>query len=120
MNKYLEFYQHIESNPQAKAKLAALGEALQGTEDRETIIKALIELAEQEGFSFSVEETAQYFDSLNAEGTLSDEELEAVAGGKSSCTCMIIGTGDATCFIFGSVANGSMCTIVGVCDDTFG
>ena len=92
MDKYMEFYAYISETEEGKAKLAALSEKMAGTEDKEQLVAALVALAREEGYEFTVEDTMRYLESFDKEGSLSDEELEAVAGGKSGAgACIVIG-----------------------------
>lgn len=74
------FYKHALKNP-------ALVQSLQGLPDAETFERTAVDLGKCAGFQFSAEEargwiTAQL--AKEADGELSDDELEAVAGGKGA------------------------------------
>ncbi len=83
MNKFIEFYNYVSENHDARAKL----EALMG--QRETMEKgayfdAMIAFAKENGFEFQKEEVIKYFEENFSNSELSDADLDAVAGGKGS------------------------------------
>ncbi len=83
MNKFVEFYNHIVGDAEARAKMEALmakGSAM----DKDAYFDAVIAFAKDEGYEFTKEEVTKYFEDNFSEGELSDDDLEAVAGGKAS------------------------------------
>lgn len=101
MNELLKL---IESNPELKAKVEALNQ------DPKATAADFIALAKEYG----VEITEADFQSTPAEGELSDDELEAVAGGKE-CYCAIGGGGTGDDYV-GTCA----CVALGFGDDQGG
>lgn len=72
------FYKHALKNP-------ALAQSLQGLPDMPTFERTAVDLGKAAGFDFSAEEAQQWISqklAREASGELSDDELEAVAGGK--------------------------------------
>lgn len=83
MNKFIEFYNHVTENAAAKAKLTALMEK-GAAMDKGAYFDAMIAFAKEEGYTFTKDEVVKYFEENFSEGELSDDDLEAVAGGKGS------------------------------------
>jgi predicted ribosomally synthesized peptide with nif11-like leader len=74
-----QFYQEVMQEP-------ALLEKFQAASDRESLANLAVEVGQQKGYSFTVDEVEQALAVQNADsetGELSDEQLEAVAGGKN-------------------------------------
>lgn len=98
-----EFYQKIASEEEMKTELSELFQPYEGKTldeaERETLVEQiLLPYAKQKGFLFTLEELKQYEIELTERkenGELSDEELEAVAGGLgiAIALCIIIGLG---------------------------
>jgi predicted ribosomally synthesized peptide with nif11-like leader len=73
-----QFYQEVMQDP-------ALLEQFQSAPDRESLANLAVEVGLQNGYSFTIDEVEQALAAQNAAseaGELSDEQLEAVAGGK--------------------------------------
>lgn len=109
MNKFMEFYSHVTENEEASKGLAVLSEKFNQDSDQESVLDELIAFAKKEGFHFEKEEVKGFIEGASASGELSDEELEAVAGGKN---------GSGGCFLLGLSldSNGriiSICSIAG-------
>ena len=81
MNKFVEFYNYVTSDAEAKAKLEALI-AKGGNMDKDAYFDEMIAFAKGQGYDFTKEEVVKYFADNFEEGELSDDDLEAVAGGK--------------------------------------
>ncbi len=74
-----QFYQEVMQEP-------ALLEKFQAASDRESLANLAVEVGQQKGYSFTVDQVEQALAAQNAAsetGELSDEQLEAVAGGKN-------------------------------------
>ena len=72
-----QFYQEVMQEP-------ALLEKFQSAPDQESLANLAVEVGQQKGYSFTVDEVEQALAAQNAAsetGELSDEQLEAVAGG---------------------------------------
>ncbi len=72
-----QFYQEVMQEP-------ALLEKFQSAPDRESLVNLAVEVGQQKGYSFTLDEVEQALAAQNAAsetGELSDEQLEAVAGG---------------------------------------
>ena len=74
-----QFYQEVMQEP-------ALLEKFQSAPDQESLANLAVEVGQQKGYSFTVDEVEQALAAQNAAasetGELSDEQLEAVAGGE--------------------------------------
>jgi len=75
-----QLYQEVMQEP-------ALLEKFQSAPDQESLVNLAVEVGQQKGYSFTAEEVEQALVAQNAAsasetGELSDEQLEAVAGGK--------------------------------------
>ncbi|HAA33514.1 MAG TPA: Nif11-like leader peptide family natural product precursor [Cyanobacteria bacterium UBA8553] len=73
-----QFYQEVMQEP-------ALLEQFQAAPDQESLVNIAVEVGQQKGYSFTTSEVEQALVAQNAvseAGELSDEQLEAVAGGK--------------------------------------
>lgn len=81
-NKFIDFYNHVVEKADAKAKMEALM-AQSASMSQDAYFDAMIAFAKEEGFDFTKEEVVKYFEDNYSDGELSDEDLEAVAGGKS-------------------------------------
>jgi predicted ribosomally synthesized peptide with nif11-like leader len=81
-------------------------------DDRNAIVKeVLIPVAEAAGYTFTVDELKEFEQDMQAKGELSEDELEAVAGGVEDwgiCTGLGLAYGES-CFILGLAG----CLIVG-------
>lgn len=97
-----EFLKEVENNAELKARLSALP-------DEEASKEKVVEIAKEYGFTL----TAEDYEVSDGEN-ISDDELEAVAGGNclaagvkrtnegDFCMCVIIGAVDGCgCFVFG-------------------
>jgi predicted ribosomally synthesized peptide with nif11-like leader len=73
-----QFYQEVMQEP-------ALLEQFQSAPDQESLANMAVEMGQQNGYSFTIDEVKQALAAQSAAseaGELSDEQLEAVAGGK--------------------------------------
>lgn len=78
-NKFVDFYAKVMQSPEEHAKVAAIAA---GGATEETFDK-LIAYAKESGFDFTKEEVVEYFKTnFSDKGELTDDDLEAVAGGK--------------------------------------
>lgn len=75
-----EFYNYVQTQPEIQQELNSL------IGDRKALLDKAIELGQQNNYSFTKEELEQAIANLEAayseNSELSDEQLEAVAGGK--------------------------------------
>jgi predicted ribosomally synthesized peptide with nif11-like leader len=74
-----QFYQEVMQEP-------ALLEQFQSAPDQESLVNMAVEVGQQNGYSFTVDQVKQALAAQSAAseaGELSDEQLEAVAGGKN-------------------------------------
>ena len=76
-------------------------------EDREAVIKAvLIPVAEEAGYTFTLEELKELEKGMREEGELAENELESVAGGTDDWGVW------GVCFLAG-IGGGGTCVVVG-------
>ena len=89
MENVKKFYETLANSETLKEKAAKLNEKYNETEkaDEEAIIADIIAFAASEGYSFTAEELADYVETAmkSAPQELSQDELEAVAGGSDAC-----------------------------------
>ena len=105
MENVKKFYDELASSDALKEKAANLNEKYIGAEkaDQEAITADIIAFAASEGYSFTAEELADYVETAmkSAPQELSQDELEAVAGGSGTCSvcfsrtcaCLVAGGG---------------------------
>lgn len=109
------FYEALRNEAALRAKLQEKEAAYAGDKsDREAMVaEILIPIAEEAGYSFTIEELKEYEGSYTSGNELNDEEIEAVSGGGGIGICCIIGAGlmgdnceafigAATCFLIGN------------------
>lgn len=81
MSKMKELYEKIAADSALKAKFTEILKDAEKAGKEETD-KKLVSFAEEEGYSVTAEEIVDFFKQLESkEGELSEEELDAVAGG---------------------------------------
>jgi len=89
MENVKKFYDALANSDALKEKAAKLNEKYNETEkaDEEAITADIIALAASEGYSFTAEELAAYTKTAGkpAPQELSQDELNAVAGGSNAC-----------------------------------
>lgn len=105
MNKFAEFYEKVLADEAAKNKLIAiLGDKPVDQASDETLEKVGA-LAKELGYDFTIEEAKSYLHP--AEGEISDDALDEVAGGKGSGGNTTVscenGIGNATINLEGSL-----------------
>ena len=84
MNKFAEFYEKVLADEAAKNKLIAiLGDKPIDQASDETL-KKVGALAKEMGYDFAIEDAKGYLHP--AEGEVSDDDLDEVAGGKGDTT----------------------------------
>jgi len=89
MENVKKFYDELASSEALKEKAAKLNEKYNETEkmDEEAVTADIIAFAASEGYNFTAEELAAYTKTAGnpAPQELSQDELNAVAGGSNSC-----------------------------------
>jgi predicted ribosomally synthesized peptide with nif11-like leader len=77
MSNLEQFYTFVQNNQQLQEQLGA-------TEDRESFNELAVQLGQENGYTFSVKDVDAFINQKSQEenAELSNEELEAVAGGK--------------------------------------
>jgi predicted ribosomally synthesized peptide with nif11-like leader len=73
------FYRFVEGNEQIQSQLKAAG-------DKDKFLELAVQLGQQNGYNFNAETVEEYLASLAQQipdGELSEEQLEAVAGGRA-------------------------------------
>lgn len=119
MSKITDLYMHVTENPDVATRLQNLvqtfpQQAELTSEQQEQIIDDLIVFAKEEGYLFTREEVYGYLTSTMENGEISEDELDAVAGGKGSgdvgsgngCNntkgaCLVVGGAIKVCVIGG-------------------
>ena len=113
MENVKKFYEALQSDVQLKEKAEALNKGFEGKEpdelDKDKVVADLIAFAAGEGYVFTAEELVAYSEEMQkqmekqAPQKLSEEELEAVAGGTrerpdvvGTCLCAVGGYGHGT------------------------
>ena len=105
MENVKNFYDELASSDALKEKAAKLNEKYNEAEkaDEEAITAAIIAFAASEGYNFTAEELAAYTKTAGkpVQQELSQDELEAVAGGSNACrvcfgTCFCVVGGGGT------------------------
>ena len=96
MENAKKFYDALANSETLKEKAAKLNEKYNGAEkaDEEAVTAAIIAFAASEGYSFKAEELAAYTKTAGkpAPQELSQDELNAVAGGSDYCRVCFGGT----------------------------
>lgn len=100
MSNLEQFYTFVQNNQQLQEQLGA-------TEDRESFNELAVQLGQENGYTFSVEDVDTFINQKSQEenAELSDQELEAVAGGKDKC----LGPLTTICIVSKDCWGGSMC-----------
>lgn len=115
-----KFYEAISQDESLKRKFVELSQKYQGQQIDETKAMTVVEqealpLAAQMGYSFSKDDLKIYGEEMkqaNMNCELSEEELQAVAGG--ALTCFGIGSGDGNfCFLMGFDTKWQLCFYYG-------
>jgi len=105
MENVKKFYETLASSETLKEKAAKLNEKYNETEkmDEEAVTANIIAFAASEGYNFTAEELAAYGETVMkpAPQELSQDELNAVAGGSDGCkvcfdTCFCVVGGGGT------------------------
>ena len=80
MSNLEQFYTFVQTNQQLQEQLGA-------AKDRESFNELAVQLGQENGYTFSVKDVDAFINQKSQEenAELSNEELEAVAGGKDSC-----------------------------------
>ena len=125
-----KFYEAVSQDESLKQKFVELSQKYQGQQMDETKAMAAMEreglpLAAQRGYSFTMADLKAYSEEMKQSDIsreLSDEELQAVAGGNGGvvqCPLIGVGSGDISgfCFVGGSFRSSSgshlTCVLVG-------
>jgi predicted ribosomally synthesized peptide with nif11-like leader len=85
MEKMKELYDKVAKDSALQIKFAEIMKAAEKAGSEETEIK-LVAFAKEEGYELTIDEIRDFFSKLEPrkEGTLSEEELDLVAGGKTA------------------------------------
>ncbi len=91
------FYNDLVNDKDLQQKAAGLGQKYGDVQpDEAEIVAEIVKLAQASHYSFSAEEVKEYME-IHKSRVLSDDELEAVAGGGTkksegiTCACVIVG-----------------------------
>ena len=106
MSKFTDFYNHLIENEVAKSKVTALAAQFEPGAKKEEMVSALTKLAAEEGFTFTDDEVLAFMERFGDGGELSEDELEAVAGGKGG-----------GCFVVGGGGGNTPCCVIGPLND---
>ena len=126
------FYNDLVNDKDLQQKTADLGQKYGDVKpDEVEIVAEIVKLAQASNYSFTAEEVKEYIENHKSR-VLSDDELEAVAGGSGSadgwetCFCPVAGGGTKKsegltcgCFLGGGGSNdkngwGLFCIVVGL------
>ena len=100
------FFEVLSKDEAIQQALKAKEAAYTGIkEDREIVVKeVLIPVAEEAGYTFTLEEVKEFEKGMRAEGELAENELESIAGGIEMWgVCVVLGA-----------AWGDWCRVIGV------
>jgi predicted ribosomally synthesized peptide with nif11-like leader len=80
MSNLEQFYTFVQNNQQLQEQLGA-------AKDRESFNELAVQLGQENGYTFSVNDVDAFLNQKSQEenAELSNQELEAVAGGKKDC-----------------------------------
>jgi predicted ribosomally synthesized peptide with nif11-like leader len=80
MSNLEQFYTFVQTNQQLQDQLGA-------AKDKESFNELAVQLGQENGYTFSVKDVDAFMNQKSQEenAELSNQELEAVAGGKDSC-----------------------------------
>ena len=126
MNKFMEFYKQVAEDPQMRERVEQLVAGLPRDSSEDEILDHLIPFAMDAGYLFEREEVKAFLDKMRDGNEMSEEELEAVAGGKVNGFCFVGGYGyendksTGFCVLFGGTEGKEIkggCFIVGVFED---
>jgi predicted ribosomally synthesized peptide with nif11-like leader len=97
MSKINDFYEEVKNNPALFEKLNALNEQYSEVNDEniDDISIHVVNIAREYGYDFTAADFRSFVHRTKSSEELSDEQLEAVAGGEypKSCVCAIGGGG---------------------------
>ncbi len=109
-NQAKEFIKAVQSNEELKMKFEALSQSIQGKDIQTAhaeVMQPVLELAKEYGYQLRED------DFQLSQEELLDDELEAVAGGRS-CTCIVLGAGKCTStFAEDSLTQACVCILAG-------
>lgn len=75
---------NLEQLRQEVEQVPALQERLNQAQDNDSLIALVTEIGQEKGYSFTRQEVEEYISQINtSQEELSEEQLEAVAGGKA-------------------------------------
>ena len=102
MSKFMDFYKHVMSDDEVRKEFEALAGKMENDNitDPQAKLEQLVGFARGQGFDFETGEVEAYLAGMQECGELSDDELDAVAGGKGGC------------FIIGVTSEGKVCFVV--------
>ncbi|MEG3958818.1 Nif11-like leader peptide family RiPP precursor [Microcoleus sp. herbarium2] len=102
MSNLEQFYTFVQTNQQLQEQLGA-------AKDRESFNELAVQLGQENGYTFSAKDVDAFINQKSQEtnAELSNEELEAVAGGKPGGECPGIVT--TVCFTITDCWTNSLC-----------
>ncbi|MFM6387215.1 MAG: Nif11-like leader peptide family RiPP precursor [Microcystis sp.] len=83
------FYEIARNSEELQAMLGA-------AEDRDSFVETAVRLGQENGCNFTLEEANKFLNAKKGDAELSEQELEAVAGGRRRCN---LGTRLTVCII---------------------
>lgn len=115
-----EFYKLLFKDQELYRRVREVSQTQQGNslDDvavEQLLAKEILPLAKERGLAFTLLDLRQaVLEAQRVTGTdeLSDSELAAIAGGTLSC--ILIGTGNELCWVYGQTNYGDVCVIVGL------
>ncbi|WP_319423532.1 Nif11-like leader peptide family natural product precursor [Pleurocapsa sp. FMAR1] len=72
---------NLEQLRQEVAQYPALQERLNQASDNDSLIALITEVGQEKGYSFTRQEVEEYINEMNTSQEISEEQLEAIAGG---------------------------------------
>ena len=112
------FYEALQSNTELQEKVNAADAAYNGdaTDKAAAVAAILIPAAKEAGFDFTAEELLEFEKAAaqKSDDEISEDELEAVAGGVAICLLLGFGTGKSSKNESGCRSGGGVCKYVGV------
>jgi hypothetical protein len=122
MSKVIDFYEALKNNPELQKKFEHLNAKISedGDVNEQELASDITKVANENGYDFTVADYTSFVEEKKSsfdESKLSDDQLEAVAGGKTGgCGCygggygsVLNGSRKCLCVIFGAGGDNGLC-----------